>query len=119
MKGKEKREMEKEDCVVIWGKNEDEKKVNVMKNEVRERKERGEKIVEIEVYENEKVRKEDMGIVLKKGKEGDFECEVMNVMLREGMEDRDYMKRYKEDKKGMEENIKKRKKKWEEKIKRM
>ncbi len=45
--------MAKSDCVVIWGTNAVATQVNVMAHAIRARKERGAKIVVVDVYETE------------------------------------------------------------------
>ena len=61
--GPDPREMAKSDCVVIWGTNAVVTQVNVMTHAVRARKERGAKIVVIDVYENATMKQADMGLV--------------------------------------------------------
>ena len=59
--GSDPREMAKSDCVVIWGTNAVVTQVNVMTHAVRARKERGAKIVAIDVYDNATMRQADSG----------------------------------------------------------
>ena len=49
--GADPREMAKSDCVVIWGTNAVVTQVNVMTHAIRARKERGAKIVVIDIYD--------------------------------------------------------------------
>ena len=44
--------MAKSDCVVIWGTNPVDTQVNVMTHAMKARKERGAKIVAIDIYQN-------------------------------------------------------------------
>jgi len=92
--GADPREMAKSDCVVIWGTNPVHTQVNVMTHAVRARKERGAKIVHVDVYRNATSEAADMAIILRPGTDGAFACAVMHVLFREGMADRDYLERF-------------------------
>ena len=92
--GADPREMAKSDCVVIWGTNPVHTQVNVMTHAVRARKERGAKIVHVDIYRNATSEAADMAIILRPGTDGAFACAVMHVLFREGMADRDYLERY-------------------------
>ncbi|PJR90081.1 dehydrogenase [Ochrobactrum sp. 695/2009] len=110
--GPDPREMAKADVVVIWGTNAAATQVNVMTHAVRARKERGAKIVVIDVYANATVRQADMGIVLKPGTDGAFACAVMHVLFRDGLADWDYLQRYTDDPKGLEKHLQTRTPEW-------
>lgn len=110
--GPDPREMAKADVVVIWGTNAAATQVNVMTHAVRARKERGAKIVVIDVYANATVRQADMGIVLKPGTDGAFACAVMHVLFRDGLADWDYLERYTDDPKGLEQHLQTRTPEW-------
>ncbi len=103
--GSDPREMAKSDCVVIWGTNAAVTQVNVMTHAVRARKERGAKIVAIDVYDNATVRQADLGLVLKPGTDGALACAVMHVLFRDGLADRDYLARYTDDPAGLEAHL--------------
>ena len=103
--GPDPREMAKSDCVVIWGTNAVVTQVNVMTHAVRARKERGAKIVVIDIYDNATMKQADMGLVLKPGTDGALACAVMHVLFREGMADRDYLEKYTDDPKGFEAHL--------------
>ncbi|MBB4092907.1 molybdopterin oxidoreductase family protein [Ochrobactrum pecoris] len=110
--GPDPREMAKADVVVIWGTNAAATQVNVMTHAVRARKDRGAKIVVIDVYANATVRQADMGIVLKPGTDGAFACAVMHVLFRDGLADWDYLERYTDDPKGLEAHLQTRTPEW-------
>lgn len=110
--GPDPREMSKADVVVIWGTNAAATQVNVMTHAVRARKERGAKIVVIDIYANATVRQADMGIVLKPGTDGAFACAVMHVLFRDGLADWDYLERYTDDPKGLEAHLATRTPEW-------
>ena len=63
MAGPDPREMAKSDCVVIWGTNAVATQVNVMTHAIRARKERGAKIVVIDIYDNATMKQADMALV--------------------------------------------------------
>jgi anaerobic selenocysteine-containing dehydrogenase len=103
--GPDPREMAKSDCVVIWGTNAVVTQVNVMTHAVRARKERGAKIVVVDVYENATMKQADMGLIVKPGTDGALACAVMHVLFREGLADRDYLEKYTDDPKGLEAHL--------------
>ncbi len=79
---------------MIWGTNAVATQVNVMTHAVRARKERGAKIVAIDVYETETMRQADLALWLKPGTDGALACAVMHVLFRDGLADRAYLARY-------------------------
>nr|MBA3446167.1 molybdopterin-dependent oxidoreductase [Pseudaminobacter sp.] len=103
--GPDPREMAKSDCVVIWGTNAVVTQVNVMTHAVRARKERGAKIVVIDVYDNATMKQADMALIVKPGTDGALACAVMHVLFREGHADRDYLEKYTDDPKGLEAHL--------------
>lgn len=92
--GPDPREMAKSDCVVIWGTNAVHTQVNVMHHAVKARKERGAKIVAIDIYRNATLDQADLALVLKPGTDGALACAVMHVLFRDGHVDRDYLARF-------------------------
>ncbi len=110
--GPDPREMARADVVVIWGTNAAATQVNVMTHAVRARKERGAKIVVVDIYANATVRQADMGVVLKPGTDGAFACAVMHVLFRDGLADWDYLTRYTDDPKGLEAHLSTRTPEW-------
>lgn len=112
LRGSDPREMAKSDCVVIWGTNAVVTQVNVMTHAVKARKERGARIVAIDVYENATVKQADMGLVLKPGTDGALACAVMHVLFRENLADRAYLEKYTDDPKGLEAHLEARTPEW-------
>jgi anaerobic selenocysteine-containing dehydrogenase len=112
LRGADPREMAKSDCVVIWGTNAVVTQVNVMTHAVRARKERGARIVAIDVYENATVKQADMGLVLKPGTDGALACAVMHVLFRDNLADRAYLEKYTDDPKGLEAHLATRTPQW-------
>jgi anaerobic selenocysteine-containing dehydrogenase len=94
MRGVNADEIEKADCVVIWGTNAVATQVNLMTHATRARKQRGAKIVAIDIYDTETMRQADLALKLKPGTDGALACAVMHVAFRDGHADRDYMARY-------------------------
>jgi len=92
--GPDPREMAKSDCVVIWGTNPVSTQVNVMTHAIKARKERGAKIVAIDIYANDTVAQADMGLILRPGTDAALACAVMHVAFRDGYADRDFMNKY-------------------------
>ena len=94
MSGISPAEMAKSDVVVIWGTNAVATQVNLMTHATRARKERGAKIVAIDIYPTETMRQADLALQLRPGTDGALACAVMHVLFRDGFADRDYMARY-------------------------
>src|SRR5947209_1711505 len=94
MRGVNSDEIEKADCVVIWGTNAVATQVNLMTHATRARKRRGAKIVVVDIYDNETMRQADLALKLKPGTDGALACAVMHVLFRDGLADWDYMRAY-------------------------
>lgn len=92
--GADPREIAKSDCVVIWGTNAVHTQVHVMTHAVRARKERGAKIVVIDIYQNATMQQADMALLLNPGTDGALACAVMHVLFRDGYADWDYLRHY-------------------------
>lgn len=110
--GADPREMARSDCVVIWGTNAVVTQVNVMTHAVRARKERGAKIVVVDVYDNATMKQADMGLIVKPGTDGALACAVMHVLFRDGLADRPYLEKYTDDPKGLEAHLSTRTPEW-------
>lgn len=104
--------MAKSDCVVIWGTNAVATQVNVMTHAVKARKDRGAKIVVIDIYDNPTVKQADMGLVLRPGTDAALACAVMHVAFRDGYADRAYMAEFADDPTGLETHLKSRSPEW-------
>jgi anaerobic selenocysteine-containing dehydrogenase len=110
--GPDPREIAKSDCVVIWGTNAVVTQVNVMTHAIRARKERGAKIVVVDVYDNATMKQADLGIVVRPGTDGALACAVMHVLFRDGLADRAYLEKYTDDPAGLEAHLKSRTPEW-------
>ena len=92
--GADPREMAKSDLVVIWGTNAVNTQVNVMTHATRARKERGAKIVAVDIYMNGTMRQADLPVLIRPGTDGALACAVMHCLFRDGKADWDYLERY-------------------------
>src|SRR5689334_2996956 len=91
--GPDPREMARSDLVVIWGTNAVNTQVNVMTHAIRARRERGAKIVAVDIYMNGTMEQADLPVLLRPGSDGAFALAVMHVLLRDGLADRAYLTR--------------------------
>jgi len=112
MRGADPREIAKSDCVVIWGTNAVATQVNVMTHAAKARKERGAKIVVIDIYDNATMKQADMALKLRPGTDAALACALMHIAFRDGTADRDYLARYGDDPAGLESHLKTRGPEW-------
>ena len=110
--GPDPREIAKSDCVVIWGTNAVSTQVNVMTHATRARKERGAKIVAIDVYMNGTMEQADLAILLRPGTDGALACAVMHCLFRDGKADRDFLARYTDVPQELEDHLRSRDPAW-------
>ncbi len=103
--GVDPREIALSDCVVIWGTNVAHTQVNVLHHAMRARRERGAKIVAIDVYENATTAQADLALILKPGTDAALACAVMHVLFRDGHADRDYLSAHTDDPAGLEAHL--------------
>jgi anaerobic selenocysteine-containing dehydrogenase len=97
LRGPDPREMALSDCVVIWGTNPVVTQVNVMTHAIRARKNRGAKIVVVDVYRTATMHQADMGVIIRPGTDGALACAIMHVLFRDGLADWDYLDRFTDD----------------------
>ena len=116
LRGVDPREMVKSDCIVIWGTNAVSTQVNVMTHAIRARKDRGAKIVVVDIYDNPTMKQADMALVVKPGTDAALACAVMHVAFRDGYADRAYMARYTDDPAGLEAHLATRTPEWASEI---
>ncbi|WP_185985645.1 molybdopterin-containing oxidoreductase family protein [Aureimonas mangrovi] len=110
--GVDPREMALADCVVIWGTNAVATQVNVMTHAIRARKERGAKIVVVDIYDNATMKQADMALKLRPGTDAALACAVMHVAFRDGTADRAYLAKYTDDPAGLEAHLASRTPQW-------
>ncbi|MBW8300154.1 MAG: molybdopterin oxidoreductase family protein [Hydrogenophaga sp.] len=112
LRGPDPREIAKADCVVIWGTNAVATQVNVMTHAMKARKERGAKIVVIDVYDNATMKQADLGLIVRPGTDAALACAVMHIAFRDGYADRAYMAQYADDPSGLEAHLQTRTPEW-------
>ncbi|WP_286203203.1 molybdopterin-containing oxidoreductase family protein [Rhizobium lusitanum] len=112
LRGPDPHEMGRTDCVVIWGTNAVATQVNVMTHAVKSRKERGAKIVVIDIYDNPTMKQADLALIVKPGTDAALACAVMHVAFRDGYADRAYMAKYADDPAGLEAHLKTKTPEW-------
>ena len=87
-------QMAESDCIVIWGTNPVHTQVNVMTHAIRARKERGARIVVVDIYRTATMEQADLGLVIRPGTDGALALAVMHVLLREKLADRAFLAKY-------------------------
>ena len=110
--GADPREMAKSDLVVIWGTNAVNTQVNVMTHAVRARKERGAKIVAVDIYMNGTMEQADLPVLIKPGTDGALACAVMHCLFRDGKADWDYLEKYTDAPRELEAHLRSRDPQW-------
>jgi anaerobic selenocysteine-containing dehydrogenase len=114
--GVDPREMAKADCIVIWGTNPVSTQVNVMTHVARARKERGAKLVVVDIYDNDTMKQADVALCLKPGTDAALACAVMHVLFRDGLADRAYLERHSDVPAELEAHVRTRDPHWAEAI---
>jgi anaerobic selenocysteine-containing dehydrogenase len=110
--GPDPREMARSDLVVIWGTNPVNTQINVMTHASRARKERGAKIVAVDVYMNGTMEAADLAVLVKPGTDAALACAVMHCLFRDGKADWDYLERYTDAPRELEAHLKTRDPAW-------
>src|SRR4029079_11370384 len=108
--------MAEADCVVIWGTNAVATQVNVMTHATRARKERGAKLVVVDIYMNATMRQADLPVLIRPGTDGALACAVMHCLFRDGKADWDYLNRYTDAPRELEEHLRSRDPAWASRI---
>jgi anaerobic selenocysteine-containing dehydrogenase len=114
--GTDPREMAKSDLVVIWGTNAVNTQVNVMTHATRARKERGAKIVVVDVYMNGNMRQADLPVLIRPGTDGALACAVMHCLFRDNKADWEYLDRYTDAPRELAEHLRTRDPEWASRI---
>ncbi|WP_332719405.1 molybdopterin-containing oxidoreductase family protein [Pelagibacterium mangrovi] len=84
-------QMAESDCVVIWGTNPVNTQINVMTHAIRARRERGAKLVVVDIYRTATMEQADMPLLIRPGSDGALALAVMHVLLRDGLADREFL----------------------------
>ena len=114
--GADPREMAKSDLVTIWGTNAVNTQVNVMTHATRARKERGAKIVVVDIYMNSTMQQADLAVLIRPGTDGALACAVMHCLFRDGKADWDYLERYTDAPRELEDHVRTRDPDWASQI---
>src|SRR6188472_2672336 len=114
--GPDPREMAKSDCVVIWGTNPVNTQINVMTHATRARKERGAKIVAVDIYQNGTMEQADLAVLVRPATDGALACAVMHCLFRDGFADREFLEKYTDVPRELEQHLRTRTPEWASKI---
>ncbi len=114
--GPDPREMSDSDLIIMWGGNPVSTQVNVMTHVTRARKERGARFVVVDAYRSPTAEAADELVLVKPGTDGAVACAIIHVLFRDGLADRDYMERYTDNWRDLEEHIRSRTPAWAEEI---
>jgi anaerobic selenocysteine-containing dehydrogenase len=112
MRGPDPREMAQSDCIVIWGTNAAATQVNVMTHAIRARKQRGAKLVVIDVYRTTTMQQADIGLIVRPGTDAALACAIMHVLFRDGWADRDYLAQFTDAPRELEQHLADRDPQW-------
>ena len=111
-RGPDPREMAKADLVVIWGTNPVNTQINVMTHVTRARKERGAKLVVVDVYRNGTMEQADLGLALRPGTDAALACAVMHILFRDGYANWPYLEKYTDKPRELERHLETRTPEW-------
>ncbi len=92
--GAPSQEMLESDLIIVWGGNPASTQVTAMHWIAKARKERAAKLVVIDPYRTPTAQQADLHLALRPGTDGALACAIMQVILAEGLEDREYLSRY-------------------------
>ncbi|MFD1694488.1 molybdopterin-containing oxidoreductase family protein [Roseibium aestuarii] len=110
--GPDPREMAVSDQIVIWGTNPVATQVNVMTHVTAARKNRGARLIVVDVYRTQTMKQADIGLVIRPGTDAALACGIMHVLFRDGFADRDYLAAYTDCPDELEEHLKTRTPEW-------
>ena len=91
LRGTDPREIADSDLIVVWGGNPVSTQVNLMRHIQRARKTRGAKLAVVDCYRTPSIEAADIPILLRPGTDAALATAMMNVMLAEGLADRDFL----------------------------
>ncbi len=91
--GVDAREVRASDLIVVWGGNPVSTQVNLMTHIAQARKAHGAKLVVVDPYRTPTAEQADLHLMVKPGTDGALAAAVMQVLLTEGLADRDYLAR--------------------------
>ncbi len=111
MTGVDSREMQKSDLIVVWGGNPVNTQVNVMTH-IGIAKKRGAQMACVDIYDTGTMKQADHKYLIRPGTDGALACAIMHVLLRDGLADRDYMDKFTDDPKGLEQHLESKTPEW-------
>jgi len=111
VRGVDPREIEDSELVVVWGGNPVHTQINVMTHIAKARK-RGAKLVVVDPYRTPTAQQADLHLMPKPGTDGALACAVMQQILADGLEDREYLTRYSDFDAGVREHLSTRTPEW-------
>ena len=114
--GPDPREMAESDCVIIWGTNAVSTQVNVMTHAIKARKNRGAKIVVIDVYQNDTMKQADLALCLKPGTDAALACAIMHCLFRDDKADRGFLNEFSDVPEELESHLQSRSPQWASEI---
>lgn len=103
--GVDPREMHHSDLIVIWGGNPVNTQVNVMTHVAQARKNRGARLAVVDVYETATMKQADIPVLIRPGTDGALACAIMHVLFRDGLADWDYLERYTDAPRELEQHL--------------
>jgi anaerobic selenocysteine-containing dehydrogenase len=80
--------------IVVWGGNPVSTQVNVMTHIARARKQRGAKLVVVDPYRTGTAEQADLHLPVRPGTDGALAAAMIHQILKDGLEDRDYLSRF-------------------------
>lgn len=112
VRGSDSREMSKSDLIVVWGANPVHTQINIMSHITRARKERGARLVVVDVYETPTMRQADIALLIRPGTDAALACAVMHCLFRDGYADRAYLEKYTDQPQQLEAHLRTRTPEW-------
>ncbi len=109
-------QMAKSDCIIIWGTNVVNTQINVMTHAMKAKKQRGAKIIVVDIYKNETMEKADIGLIIRPGSDGALAVALMHILLRDGLADHEYMAKFTDFDDEFEQHLKSKTPEWAAKI---
>lgn len=108
-------EMANSKNIIIWGTNAVNTQINVMTHAMKAKK-HGAKIIVVDIYKTATMDQADMGLIIKPGTDGALAVAIMHVLLRDGLADFDYMKKFTDFSEEFADHLKSKTPQWAEDI---
>ncbi|MFZ0487240.1 MAG: molybdopterin oxidoreductase family protein [Arenicellales bacterium] len=112
LRGVDAREISDSDLVVVWGGNPVHTQVNLMHHVATARRERGARLIVVDPYRTATAEKADLHLMVRPGTDAALACAVMHVLFRDGLVDREYLARYTDVPKELEQHVQSRTPAW-------